>query len=143
MAGTERLGLAVLGGIGPIVSILVGDEADTLQAGRFLFEHGYYVQSVMFPAVPYHAGVLRIQVNANHEPAMVAGLLDALAALERVVPLPAADELDLVRSDPAAQGRLMHHEPATLSPQSGPAAGRTRAGCRAVRLSLPAGLHPG
>ena len=36
------------------------------RAAHFLFETGFYVQSVTFPAVPYHAGVLRIQVNANH-----------------------------------------------------------------------------
>jgi 7-keto-8-aminopelargonate synthetase-like enzyme len=91
--GTARLGLAVLGGQTPIISVLVGDELNTLHAGRFLFEHGYYVQSVTFPAVPYHAGVLRIQVNANHTPAMVDGLVDALAALQREMRLPCAEEL--------------------------------------------------
>src|SRR5207248_10181838 len=78
-AGAARLGLAVLGGQKPIISVLVGDEVDTLTAGQFLFERGYYVQSVTFPAVPYHAGVLRIQVNANHTAAQIAGLLGALA----------------------------------------------------------------
>jgi 7-keto-8-aminopelargonate synthetase-like enzyme len=92
-AGAERLGLTVLGGQTPIISILVGDEADTLTAGRFLFERGYYVQSVTFPAVPYHAGVLRIQVNANHLPAQIDGLLDSLAALQRAVTLPTPEEL--------------------------------------------------
>ncbi|MGL4553091.1 MAG: aminotransferase class I/II-fold pyridoxal phosphate-dependent enzyme, partial [Gemmataceae bacterium] len=64
-AGLDRLGLVVQGGRTPIVSVLVGGEEETLRAGRSLFEQGYYVQSVTFPAVPYHAGVLRIQVNAN------------------------------------------------------------------------------
>jgi 7-keto-8-aminopelargonate synthetase-like enzyme len=86
--GAAQLGLVVLGGETPIVSILVGDEDVTLQAGRFLFEQGFYVQSVTFPAVPYHAGVLRIQVNANHEPAAIDGLLGALAALQRTLSLP-------------------------------------------------------
>ncbi|HEV3256923.1 MAG TPA: pyridoxal phosphate-dependent aminotransferase family protein, partial [Gemmataceae bacterium] len=53
--GATRLGLSVLGGETPIISVLVGDEADTLKAGHFLFEKGFYVQSVTFPAVPYHA----------------------------------------------------------------------------------------
>ena len=87
-AGLTRLGLEVLGGQTPILSVLVGDEADTLSAGNFLFEHGYYVQSVTFPAVPYHAGVLRIQVNANHLPESIDGLLDAIAALDRTIALP-------------------------------------------------------
>jgi 7-keto-8-aminopelargonate synthetase-like enzyme len=86
--GLVGLGLEVLGGQTPILSVLVGDEADTLSAGNFLFEHGYYVQSVTFPAVPYHAGVLRIQVNANHLPESIEGLLDAIAALDRTISLP-------------------------------------------------------
>jgi 7-keto-8-aminopelargonate synthetase-like enzyme len=88
-AGAKALGLTVIGGQTPIISILVGDEGDTLRAGRFLFDRGYYVQSVLFPAVPYRAGVLRIQVNANHTPAELAGLLDALRALNREMTLPA------------------------------------------------------
>jgi 7-keto-8-aminopelargonate synthetase-like enzyme len=91
--GTARLGLAVLGGETPIISVLVGDEGDTLNAGSFLFDHGYYVQSVTFPAVPYHAGVLRVQVNANHPPRAIDGLLDAFAALKRIMPLPGPEEL--------------------------------------------------
>jgi 7-keto-8-aminopelargonate synthetase-like enzyme len=92
-AGARELGLAVLGGETPIISILVGDEGDTLRAGNFLFEHGFYVQSVTFPAVPYHEGVLRIQVNANHLAESVAGLLRALAALKTTVRLPGPEEL--------------------------------------------------
>jgi 7-keto-8-aminopelargonate synthetase-like enzyme len=87
--GALDLGLSVTGGESPIISILVGDESDTLTAGSFLFERGYYVQSVTFPAVPYHGGVLRIQVNANHEPASIRGLLEALAALKDVIHIPA------------------------------------------------------
>jgi 7-keto-8-aminopelargonate synthetase-like enzyme len=83
------LGLTVIGGQTPIISILVGDEADTLRAGRLLFDRGFYVQSVLFPAVPYRAGVLRIQVNANHTAAELTGLLEALRALTRELKLPA------------------------------------------------------
>src|SRR5262249_59323352 len=71
--GLTALGLSFQGGRVPIVSVYVGDEGDTLRAGALLFERGYYVQSVTFPAVPYHAGVLRVQVNANHTAAPVAG----------------------------------------------------------------------
>jgi 7-keto-8-aminopelargonate synthetase-like enzyme len=92
-AGARRLGLAVLGGETPIVSVLVGDEGDTLNAGRFLFERGFYVQSVTFPAVPYHAGVLRVQVNANHLTASIDALVDALAALQKTMALPGPEDL--------------------------------------------------
>ncbi len=88
MAGLQELGVIVLGGLTPIVSILVGDEEATLQAGKYLFDRGYYVQSVTFPAVPYHAGVIRIQVNANHESSQIQGLLGALAELGSFMSLP-------------------------------------------------------
>ncbi len=90
--GLEALGLVVIGGATPIVSILVGDEARTLDAGKFLFDRGYYVQSVLFPAVPYHSGVLRVQCNANHEEAEVDGLLSAFADLARTMDLPRPKE---------------------------------------------------
>src|SRR6266851_3187711 len=91
--GFSRLGLTVLGGETPIISVLVGDEGDTLNAGNFLFERGYYVQSVTFPAVPYHGGVLRVQVNANHTAAAIDGLLDTFEDLKKVVPLPGPQDL--------------------------------------------------
>jgi 7-keto-8-aminopelargonate synthetase-like enzyme len=77
----RELGYDVVGGLTPIVALLIGDEALTLKAGRFLFDRGYYVQSVLFPAVPYHAGVLRVQVNSNHTTEQIDGLILALKAL--------------------------------------------------------------
>lgn len=91
--GFRRLGLVVLGGETPIISVLVGDEGDTLNAGSFLFDRGFYVQSVTFPAVPYHAGVLRIQVNANHRTESIDRLVDAFAALQQSVFLPGPEAL--------------------------------------------------
>jgi glycine C-acetyltransferase len=79
--GLIALGLPVLGGSTPIVSIRIGDEARTLEAGKALFDRGYYVQSVLFPAVPFRGGVLRIQCNANHTNSEIDGLLEAIAAL--------------------------------------------------------------
>jgi 7-keto-8-aminopelargonate synthetase-like enzyme len=96
-AGAGELGLVVMGGLVPIVSVLVGAEETTLQAGRFLFERGYYVQSVIFPAVPHGAGVLRMQVNANHDPAQIDGLLAALAELKRVMPLPGPEAAGVIQ----------------------------------------------
>ncbi|MCS7046517.1 MAG: aminotransferase class I/II-fold pyridoxal phosphate-dependent enzyme [Gemmataceae bacterium] len=77
----QKLGYKVLGGITPIISLLIGDETETLAAGRFLFDQGYYVQSVIFPAVPFRAGVLRVQINANHRREALVGLVGALRAL--------------------------------------------------------------
>jgi 7-keto-8-aminopelargonate synthetase-like enzyme len=92
VAGAERIGLTVLGGLVPIVSLLIGEEEATLRAGRFLFERGYYVQSVVFPAVPHGAGVLRMQVNANHSTEAINGLLTALDELARAMALPRGED---------------------------------------------------
>ncbi|MCE9561763.1 MAG: aminotransferase class I/II-fold pyridoxal phosphate-dependent enzyme [Planctomycetes bacterium] len=79
--GLRPLGLHVLGGVGAIVSVVVGDELATLRAGRELFDRGYFVQSIIFPAVPHHSGVLRVQINANHRPESIVGLVAAFAYL--------------------------------------------------------------
>lgn len=91
VAGFRRHRMVLLGGQSPILSVLVGDEEDTFKAGKFLFDRGYYVQSVTFPAVPYHAGVLRVQINSNHTPAAIDGLASAFGALRKIVPMPTSD----------------------------------------------------
>jgi len=81
-AAVRALGLTILGGEAPIVSVVIGDIEQTLQAGRWLFDRGYYVQSATFPAVPLNAGLLRILVNANHSDQAIEGLLAALAEMK-------------------------------------------------------------
>lgn len=77
--GLAQKGIPCMGGGTPIVTVLVGDETDTLRAGRALFDDGYYAQSVTFPAVEYHRAVLRLQVNANHREADIIGLAESVA----------------------------------------------------------------
>jgi 7-keto-8-aminopelargonate synthetase-like enzyme len=86
--GAARLALPIIGGQHPIVSILVRDSDRTLRAARWLFDRGYYVQSVTFPAVPLYQELLRVQINANHTPEAVDGLLNALAALKEEIRFP-------------------------------------------------------
>jgi hypothetical protein len=57
------------------------------------------VQSVLFPAVPYHGGVIRVQCNANHRDAEIEGLIAAFEALKRAMRLP----LQSQARGPAAQ----------------------------------------
>ena len=85
VSGLRSHDLVILGGQSPIISVLVGDEEATFLAGKFLFDQGYYVQSVIFPAVPYHAGVLRIQVNSNHRAEAIDGLVDAFGELRAAI----------------------------------------------------------
>jgi 7-keto-8-aminopelargonate synthetase-like enzyme len=106
--GLLALGLRVMGGATPIISVMIGDEADTLKAGKFLFDQGYYVQSVLFPAVPYHAGVLRVQCNANHDDTSIDGLIDSFARLTRTMGLGAGSELGASAPAAARNGLPAH-----------------------------------
>jgi len=82
-AGLDTLGLPYHEGQAAIISLLVGDIEKTFAAGRALFDRGYYVQSATFPAVPINAGLLRIQVNSNHTPEAVDGLVDAIGEVAK------------------------------------------------------------
>lgn len=79
--GLAGRGISCLGGKTPIVTLVIGDEENALRAGKDLYNMGYYVQSVTFPAVEYHKAVLRIQVNANHRKQDLDGLVEAVAAV--------------------------------------------------------------
>ncbi len=81
-AGLRDLGLCVHGGQSAIISVTIGDIERTLEAGKWLFDHVYYVQSATFPAVPINGGLLRIQVIANHTPEAVDGRVEAMAGLK-------------------------------------------------------------
>jgi glycine C-acetyltransferase len=90
--GLRALDLVVGGGVAPIVSVQIGDIEETFAAGRWLFDHGYYVQSATYPAVAMTEGLIRIQVNANHSRASIDGLLNAFAELKRNFKLPCASK---------------------------------------------------
>ncbi len=91
-SGLAALDLVVLGGDSPIMSVLVGHEEQAFKAGKFLYDRGYYVQSVTFPAVPFRSAVLRIQVNSNHLPEAIDGLVEAMADVKACIPLPSPEE---------------------------------------------------
>jgi glycine C-acetyltransferase len=81
--GLDRLGVTYHTGSSAIVSLVVGDIEKTFNAGRWLFDRGYYVQSATYPAVPIYGGLLRIQVNANHPLEAIDGLLEAIGRMPR------------------------------------------------------------
>ncbi len=83
MEGIESIGLTATGKEAAIIAVTVGDIEQTLKAGKWLFDRGYYAQSATYPAVPVLSGLLRIQVNANHSEDQVDGLLNALADLKK------------------------------------------------------------
>jgi 7-keto-8-aminopelargonate synthetase-like enzyme len=82
VSGVRGMGLKHFGGDAAIVGVTIGDIEQTFKAGKAMFDRGYYVQSATYPAVPIMSGLLRIQVNANHSPDDIAGLLTALADIK-------------------------------------------------------------
>lgn len=86
--GLKAHKLVVLGGAHPIVSVMVGDLEETMLAGKWLFDRGYYVQSAIYPAVALNSGLLRIQVNANHTDEAIDGLVEAFGELKTEMDLP-------------------------------------------------------
>lgn len=87
-AGIRSLGLKVIGGDTPIVSVVLGEIETALEAGKWLFDRGFYVQSAHYPAVPINGSLLRIQVNANHPTEAIDALLNAFADLTKSFNLP-------------------------------------------------------
>lgn len=96
--GLDALGLAYHCGDAAIVSVVVGDIEKTFDAGKKLFERGFYVQSATYPAVPINGGLLRIQVNANHSYDAIDGLLNALDDVTRELRISRQSKPDSVTS---------------------------------------------
>jgi 7-keto-8-aminopelargonate synthetase-like enzyme len=86
--GIRALGLAVLGGDeSAIVAVIIGEFETAFEAGKWLFDRGFYVQSAHYPAVPINGALLRIQVNANHPPEAIDELLNALGDMKQALKL--------------------------------------------------------
>jgi len=64
--GLESLGLEVVAGGSPILSVVTGDETTTMEANRLLFEQGVFVNAVLPPAAPPGQSLLRTSYMATH-----------------------------------------------------------------------------
>ena len=62
----------------PIVPVLVGDSAQTLQVSQALLDAGYFVQGIRPPTVPVGTARLRIALSAAHTREQIDGLIQAL-----------------------------------------------------------------
>ncbi len=67
----------------PIVPVLVGDEATCDQFSRFLFEQGYHVDPVKFPAVAKGKARLRVILNAHHRAEQIRELVKTMVDFMR------------------------------------------------------------
>jgi len=65
--GFEALGLDLIDGGSPILSVVIGDEIPTLEFNRRLYEEGVFVNPVLPPAVPPGMSLLRTSYMATHD----------------------------------------------------------------------------
>lgn len=85
-AALRTAGWTVPGGRTPIIPLLVGDPARTMELSRRLLEEGYFVQGIRPPTVPEGSSRLRIVPTAAHTDAQVSGLLAAFSRVARPKP---------------------------------------------------------
>jgi 8-amino-7-oxononanoate synthase len=79
--GLAELGYRVLPGDSPIIPVMVGDPAPTMQLSQALLEHGVFAHGIRPPTVPAGTGRLRVVPMANHS---VDDIEEALAAFKAV-----------------------------------------------------------
>ncbi|MBK1649495.1 8-amino-7-oxononanoate synthase [Rhabdochromatium marinum] len=79
--GAAELGLRRLDSNTPIQPLLAGETAQALDWSQRLEAQGLLVPAIRPPTVPQGQARLRISFSANHQPADVERLLDALAGL--------------------------------------------------------------
>jgi 8-amino-7-oxononanoate synthase len=79
--GLESLGLDVIDGGSPILSVVIGEVEATMEFNRLLYEHGVFVNPVMPPAVPPGMSLLRTSYMATHTEEDLGVILDAFKAV--------------------------------------------------------------
>jgi 8-amino-7-oxononanoate synthase len=79
----KGLGFETCGSRSPIISLLVGEDAATLQMAKRLQEEGVFVNPVMTPAVPAGHSMIRTSYMATHNREQLDQALGALAKVGR------------------------------------------------------------
>lgn len=79
--GLRGAGLLVPSSPSPIATVFVGHERLLFRASRELFDAGFKVGVVAFPAVPKNEAVLRLSVSARHTPDDLDRVVETLARI--------------------------------------------------------------
>jgi 7-keto-8-aminopelargonate synthetase-like enzyme len=66
-----------------VVPVVVGEDEPAVRAAKILQEKGFDVRAIRPPSVPQGTCRLRISIHANHDPAQVIALADAIAEAVR------------------------------------------------------------
>ncbi|GAB3124785.1 aminotransferase class I/II-fold pyridoxal phosphate-dependent enzyme [Novispirillum itersonii] len=77
------LGIDTLTSDTQIIPAVIGAEADTLAAARFMEQRGLLTVAIRPPTVPPGSGRLRLALSAAHTPEDIAALTDAFTAFAR------------------------------------------------------------
>jgi len=64
--GFQEMGLEVIDGGSPILSVVIGEDRATMEFNRLLFQEGVFVNPVIPPAVPQGMSLLRTSYMATH-----------------------------------------------------------------------------
>lgn len=83
----QKRGFKVPSGDSPIVPVTIGDDMQTLMAGRKMYDAGIYLNSVLFPAVPRDQGILRISLTSLHSDQEITQLVQAFTELKKYLEL--------------------------------------------------------
>lgn len=78
----KRLGYEIPNGDSPILPVSVGGDVKTLMSGRWLYDRGICINSVLFPAVPKGEGILRISVTAIQSKEQMDELINAFEEMK-------------------------------------------------------------
>jgi glycine C-acetyltransferase len=82
-AGLRASGWNVPAEASPIVTAFVGNDRLLYRASRELFERGFKVGVVSYPAVPKERALLRLSLSARHTPEEIDSVIDALSVIGR------------------------------------------------------------
>lgn len=79
----RRLGFDTGASETPIIPLIIGDPARTMQISNRLLEEGIFAQGIVFPTVAENKGRVRLIVTANHTDEDLAFALDVLQRVGR------------------------------------------------------------
>lgn len=79
--GATQLGLKLMDSNTPIQPLMVGSSSQALAMSDALKQHGILISAIRPPTVPKDTARLRITFSAQHEPAHIQRLLNALEAI--------------------------------------------------------------
>ncbi|MDD4914068.1 MAG: 8-amino-7-oxononanoate synthase [Methylococcales bacterium] len=76
--GAVQQGLQLMDSFTAIQPIVIGDNRLAMQSGQALLDRGFLVSAIRPPTVPAGTARLRITLSAEHQPAQIDALLEAL-----------------------------------------------------------------